>query len=163
MIPAPLHQNEEGRIAALRESGILQNKCDPRLEEITLEASERLSVPMSTVSVIDKDTEIYVGRCGIAQTSGPRDISFCGHALAGSELLFVCENTLKDPRFTDNPYVVGPPFIRFYAGMKLFKRADFLPIAVFCIKDTKPRSLSEQCISVFMELSQRAEDLLNES
>src|SRR3989338_8111381 len=72
---------------------------------------------LSSITLIDKDREWFKSRTGIETAQeGPRDISFCGHALAQKEI-FVVEDTKKDPRFLDNPYVVGPPYIRFYAGV----------------------------------------------
>jgi hypothetical protein len=45
----------------------------------------------------------------------PRDISFCGHAVAQSEILEV-PGALKDEHFRDNPLVTGDPDVRFYTG-----------------------------------------------
>ena len=68
---------------------------------------------------------------------------------------------MKDSRFSDNPAVVGEPFIRFYAGMALYHRNSNLPIAVFCIKDKKPRALSPKEIQIFIDLAFRTEEELN--
>ena len=43
----------------------------------------------------------------------------------------------KDPRFDSNPLVLGPPFIRFYAGAALY--VDEVKIGSFCIIDSKPK------------------------
>jgi GAF domain-containing protein len=93
---------------------------------------------------------------------GSRDISFCGHALL-SEFIFIIEDTKLDPRFVDNPYVTGSPFIRFYAGMRLLDYQTKQPIGVFCIKDIKPRKLSVTDIDAFIELANRAEQEINKS
>ncbi len=75
--------------------------------------------------------------------------------------MFIIDDTQKDPRFADNPMVTGFPHIRFYAGMALYDEKTKLPIGVFCIKDTKPRSLSVGEIGIFMDLATRAERQLN--
>ncbi len=161
MQPAPLYEQEEQRLSVLQSKNILGAKSDPRFDKLTVEASQKLKIPMSAVSVIDRDKEVYIGSCGLDAKSGPRNISFCGHALVDIEML-ICQDTLKDKRFFDNPYVVGPPFIRFYAGMKLVDRDSGLPMAVFCVKDVKPRIFSPSELATFMELAEKAEDLINQ-
>ena len=66
------------------------------------------------------------------------------------------EDTLKDERFKDNPMVVGKPYIRFYAGVALHDQAG-ISIGIFCIKDTKPRSLSPGELSMLLDFAVRAE------
>lgn len=48
-----------------------------------------------------------------------RDISFCGHAIAGPHALFAVGDAHADPRFADNPLVVGAPYLRSYLGAQL--------------------------------------------
>lgn len=115
---------------------------------------------MSMVSIIDEDREWFKSCIGWDKTEGDRGISFCGHALLAKDI-FIVPDTLKDKRFADNPMVVGAPFIRFYAGMALCDQSTVQPIGVFCVKDTKPRDLSLEEISVFMDLAERAEKELN--
>ena len=75
--------------------------------------------------------------------------------------IFIVEDTLKDPRFADNPTVIGEPFIRFYAGIALFDHRTRQPIGVFCVKDTKPKKLTVQEIGVLIDLANKAEKELN--
>jgi len=69
----------------------------------------------------------------------------------------------KDPRFADNPYVINPPYIRFYAGIALRDKLTKFPIGVFCIKDTKPRELSIEDVAKLISFGQRAEEEINKS
>jgi len=48
-------------------------------------------------------------------------------------------DALQDWRFANNPQVVGPPHIRFYAGAPL-RTSDGHNIGTLCIMDDKPRS-----------------------
>ena len=68
--------------------------------------------------MVDADRQWFKARVGVAQTSTARERSFCGHCINDRHPM-VIEDTLSDPRFADNPLVVGEPHIRFYAGVPL--------------------------------------------
>src|SRR3990172_6950298 len=161
MIKAPIPQDEQARLDALYKLGLLDTPPEERFDRITEEAVQRFNVMLSTITLIDKDREWYKSCSGTnTSTGGPRDISFCGHALT-QEGIFVIEDTKKDPKFFDNPYVLGPPFIRFYAGVALHDHMTNQPIGVFCIKDNKPRNFNEQDISDLLNFAKLAENELN--
>ena len=162
MIKAPILPKEKERLEAVRSMGILDTEKEERFDKITEEAAIKLGVPISAISVIDENREWYKSCFGLDQRQGERAISFCGHAI-DSEEIFIVEDTLKDERFKDNPYVVGPPYIRFYAGVRLFDRKTRQPVAVLCVKDKKPRSLNVQELSTILELAERAETELNKT
>ncbi len=154
----PEYENE--RLNALHKLAILDTEPEERFDALTKEAVEKLHVKMSMISIIDSDREWFKSCTGIDQKEGARSASFCGHALLAKSL-FIVEDTLKDPRFADNPMVIGEPFIRFYAGVAIFDRKTYLPIGVFCIKDTKPKILKIDEIAIILDLASRAEDELN--
>lgn len=162
MQKAPIPANEKERIEAVHKLNILDTKPEERFDVLTREAVEKLHVPMSMVSILDSDREWFKSCVGLDTKEGERAVSFCGHALLAKNI-FIIEDTLKDPRFVDNPMVMGSPFIRFYAGIALHDKKTHspLPIGVFCVKDTKPRTLSTEEIATLMELAERAEAELN--
>src|SRR3989344_1026035 len=161
MIKTPILADEQARLDALYELGLLDTPSDARFDNITDEARRRFNVMLSSITLIDEDREWFKSRTGIETAQeGPRDISFCGHALAQKEI-FVVEDTKKDPRFLDNPYVVGPPYIRFYAGVALHESLTNQPVGVFCIKDNKPRSFNEKDISDLLNFAKLAEKEIN--
>lgn len=158
---APIPHDEDKRLEAVQSLKILDTPPEENCKKITEEAMSFFQVPISTISVLDAGREWFKscsGECNLKE--GPRNISFCGHALL-SEQIFIVEDTLLDERFKDNPYVTGPPYIRFYAGMRLLERESKQPVGVFCIKDTKPRKLNLTEIAAFLELANRAETELN--
>jgi GAF domain-containing protein len=160
MQPAPIPSDEAERLAAVVRLGLLDTPPEPRFDRITAAALERLSVPISTISILDSGREFYKSCQGVPSREGPREVSFCGHALL-SQRLFVVEDTLLDPRFADNPMVTGEPHIRFYAGMALRDRQTGQPVGVFCVKDTKPRVMTSDEFAALMDLAKQAEDELN--
>lgn len=156
---ASLHQRETERLLAVHRLNILDSDPDPRLDALTREASQKLNVPISTISILDKDREWYKSCTGLDMKEGPREIAFCSWALMSKDI-FIVEDTLKDDRFKKNPYVQGPPHIRFYAGFALYDPASQLPIGVFCVKDTKPRTLTVEETGALFDLSQKASAII---
>lgn len=160
MLNAPIPNDEMERLEAVHNMAILDTEPEERFDALTREATERLNVPISMISILDKDREWFKSCQGFKYKESARAISFCGHALLASSM-FVVEDTMLDPRFSDNPTVVGYPFVRFYAGIALLDHKTGKPIGVFCVKDTKPRNLSMEDISIITDLADRAEKELN--
>jgi GAF domain-containing protein len=157
---APVLKNEIERLEAVHRLAILDTKPEERFDAITKEAVEKLGVPISMVSIIDKNREWFKSCIGIDQKEGERSVSFCGHALMAKNL-FIVNDTLKDERFFDNPMVIGFPYIRFYAGIALLDHETGQPIGVFCVKDDRPREFSVEEVSILMDLAGRAEKEMN--
>ncbi len=141
--------------------GLLDTKPEERFDAITREATEVFNVSMSTITIIDDKREWYKSCQGLDEREAPRSASFCAHAMLGrGNDVFVVEDALKDERFSDNPMVVGKPFIRFYAGVSLHS-PDGTAIGVFCIKDSSPRSLTTSEVALMIDFATRAEAELN--
>ncbi len=157
---APIPKSDKKRICALKGLHLLDTASEERFDRITREAVTRFSVPISTITLVDKDREWFKSMQGLQVREGPRDISFCGHALM-SQTMLVINDTLADPRFADNPMVQGEPFIRFYAGKSLYDHASNLPVGVFCIKGHEPREMNMHDMNDFLDLADRAEKEIN--
>lgn len=137
MIEAPTPANEPQRLAALRALGLLDGKPERAFDDITELARRLLDVPIALVSLVDVDRQWFLSAAGLDAQETPRPISFCGHAIMQSDILIVPDATL-DPRFHDNPLVVGDPFLRFYAGQPL-RLADGMQIGTLCVLSPAPR------------------------
>ncbi len=154
------HPREDERLNVLAQLGLLDTQPEERFDRITKAATEQLHVPISTISLVDRDREWYKSCQGLKTKQGGRDVSFCGHAMLSKEI-FIVGDTLKDPRFADNPSVVGSPYIRFYAGVALRHKPSGLPVGVLCIKDIKPREFSAQEMGILLDLARQAEQEIN--
>ena len=154
MKAAELPANELDRLQSVKKLGILDTKPEERFDVITREAVAAFKVPIATITVMDKEREWYKSCQGLNVREVSRELSFCAHAML-SRNIFVVEDTLRDPRFADNPMVTGEPHIRFYAGVALTNEEGH-HIGVFCIKDTKPRTLTPDEIVLLMDFAQRA-------
>ena len=133
----PVLPDEPSRLAALRDLGVLDTPADRELDVITRLAADRFDTAIALVSLVDADRQWFKSRHGLDTSETCRRHSFCGHTIAGREVMVV-EDTHRDPRFAANPLVSGAPHIRFYAGAPLVL-ADGHAVGTLCIIDSAPR------------------------
>lgn len=140
MIKPPLLHGETQRLKSLHSLKILDTQPEERFDRITRLAQLVFDVPIALVSLVDRERQWFKSKQGLDAAETPRDISFCGHAIADSSV-FVVTNAKDDQRFCDNPLVVDEPSIRFYAGYPLASMAGDR-IGTLCIIDRKPREFT---------------------
>ncbi len=150
MIPAPIPDQEERRIDALRRMLILDTPPEERFDRVVSFASEEFDMPMVLVSLVDSHRQWFKARVGIDVCETDRESSFCGHAIMQPQILIV-EDALLDERFHDNPLVTGAPNIRFYAGAPL-QLPDGEIVGTLCMIDRQPRTLDELDLAIFGSL-----------
>jgi diguanylate cyclase (GGDEF)-like protein len=151
----PVPENEGLRLAALDAINLLHSPAEERFDRITRLTARALGVPIALVSLVGDSCQWFKSRVGLLADQTPRAISFCGHAVAAGRPLIVPDARL-DPRFCDNPLVLGPPFIRFYAGVPL-AMATGLSAGTLCVIDSSPRELSETELAMLLDLAAIAE------
>lgn len=110
---------------------------DPELGAIVRFAARLCETSVAAVTVTGQEKERFLVHFGSATREIPRDIAFCPYAMASGNLLVVNDPT-KDPRFADNPNVVGGPGIRFYAGQPLIS-TEGVAIGTLSVIDAAPR------------------------
>lgn len=161
MLEPAIPANEDLRISSLRKLNVLDTPAEDRYDRITRLAKRLFGVPIVLVSLVDSGRQWFKSAQGVTVTEAPREISFCGHAILDNEPLVV-ENAAKDPRFQDNPCVVGDPRIRFYAGQPLVGPND-MKMGTLCIIDRVPRKLSREELDLLKDLSTMVEkELMSE-
>ena len=138
MRPAPFHDQEDARLAALSEYGLSADDEQIDVTPLLRLARSLFSVPTVLVSLVERHRQIFVARLGLDVCETDRNVSFCAHALERTDALFVADASL-DPRFCDNPLVTGEPRIRFYAGHPLITPTGQC-IGTLCLIDSRPRS-----------------------
>jgi ribonuclease BN (tRNA processing enzyme) len=144
--------DEDRRLAATRALGLWQTAPEERFDRITRVAAAALDVPIVLVALMDRDREWFKSSFGLEIREVLRDDSFCGHAIFQREPLVVSD-ALLDERFADNPYVTGPPGVRFYAGYPLIL-GNGSCVGTLAILDTKPRYFENGGLSVLHDLAQ---------
>lgn len=151
-------ENESGRLSALEELQLLDPTPEENYDDITRLASFICKVPVSFISLIGKDKQLFKSRIGTDIKEAPRNISHCSHAILNPAELMEVPDTRLDKRFKDNPYTFANPAILFYAGMPL-KDHKGLPLGTLCVLDTKPNELTEDQRSALKSLAKQVENL----
>lgn len=151
MMPAPIPDREAERLAALRAYAVLDTPPEESFDRITRLAAAVFDVPVAIISFVDAEREWFKSACGTTQSEGPRDLSFCGHAIHADEVMVV-EDALQDDRFRDNPLVTSGERTRFYAGAPLRTKSG-VAVGVLCLRSPLPRSFGERDRAVLRDLA----------
>jgi signal transduction histidine kinase len=139
---APIHPQEEARLAALDSLEIMDSTPEAGFDDLTRLASYLCGTPIALVSLVDHYRQWFKSRLGLESPETPRDFAFCAHAILGDEL-FVVPDAIKDERFHDNPLVTSGPRMRFYAGIPI-KGLNGLNMGTLCVIDQQPRHLTTE-------------------
>lgn len=155
MKPPDIPDGEPQRLDTLRSLSILDTPTEERFDRLTRMANRLFDVPIALVSLVDENRQWFKSCVGLDASETPRSVSFCGHAILGNHI-FMIEDATQDPRFADNPLVVGEPHIRFYAGCPL-RAVNGHKLGTLCIIDRKPRTLSEEDQELLEDLAAMVE------
>ncbi|MBT2483835.1 MULTISPECIES: PP2C family protein-serine/threonine phosphatase [unclassified Microbacterium] len=143
--------DERRRQEALEELGILDTPRDERIDRVARLAKEMFGVPMVSVSLLDRDRQWRKTEIGLGGSEAPRQDSFCDYTVRQDRTV-VIEDASTTDIFADNPFVMGDPHLRFYAGHPLHAPGGE-PIGTLCVLDTKPHTLSDAQLGLLRDLA----------
>ncbi|MDT5039283.1 MAG: hypothetical protein QOE51_268 [Actinoplanes sp.] len=150
---APLPANETDRLAALYSLNVLDSGPERDFDDIVALAANVCDVPMALVTMVDFDRQWFKAQVGTDLTETPRELSFCAHAILGTDLLVV-PDAREDTRFADNPAVHVAGGIRFYAGAPLVT-TDGFALGALCVLDSRPRRLEIEQLQALRALARQ--------
>ena len=115
--------------------------ADRQLQFLCRIAGDMLAAPIAIVSLRDKSRQQRLAAgSGLDVDPTSHCSAFCNHVLLGPAL--VVPDTRADARFAENPLVIGPPFIRSFAGVPLV--VERRAVGTLCVFDRKPRRFSSR-------------------
>ncbi|BAF86414.1 putative signaling protein [Azorhizobium caulinodans ORS 571] len=136
-LPYPVPDNEEARLAVLASYHLMDTPPEADFDRLAALAARVFDVPIVLVSLLGRDRQFFKASVGFPVCETSREVSFCAHAIMQDEILVIPDAT-RDPRFRANPLVLGPPFIRFYAGRPLIAPTGE-KVGTVCLIDHEPR------------------------
>ncbi len=150
--------NEAARLAALHNLNVLDTANEAAFDDLAKLAAHVMGTPIGLVSLVDGHRQWFKARLGLDVAELPRSVSFCGHVVSADSPL-VIHDAQTDPRFADNPIVLGHPHVRFYAGMPL-RLGDGIVLGALCVVDHEPRHPSADQLAMLELLSHQVTRLL---
>ena len=156
-------ERREERLSGERAGRLLhkgfEDVPDATLDEIARLAALVCSTPIAAVSLIDAGRR----RCAATSRLPAGGVSledvrtmlmdgpfFAEAALSATPV--VVADTAADSRLAEHPFVVGPPAVRFYAGVPLMGEGG-ASLGVVCVLDTEPRLLSPDHLDALRSLA----------
>lgn len=150
-MPAQAQIQEQARLANLDRYDVLDTPSEEAFDRITRLTRRIFDVPMSTITLIDGHRQWFKSRQGISASETSKGPALCNVAVREARPLIV-PDTLADARFAANPFVLGEPHIRFYAGVPL-RTPEGHCIGTLCAMDTKPRTFLADQLDTLTDLA----------
>jgi two-component system, NtrC family, response regulator HydG len=154
MRTAPIPADEARRLEVLKSYDILYTPPEAAFDDIVLLAAQVCGAPVATVTLIDEHREWFKASVGLNLKEATRE-GFCSYTILDRCPLTV-PDTHADSRFADNPYVTGPPHVRFYAGAPLIT-PDGPVIGTLCVIDFVPRQLTKEQGEALVRLARQVQ------
>ena len=147
--------NEDARLRSLRRYDILDTPREQRFDDIVEIAAQICGTPIAIINLIDADRQWGKAMVGLDDTEAPRADSFCARTIEWDDEVMIVPDTHEDPRFADNPMVLGDPHLRFYAGAQITDREGY-NLGSVCVADRVPRTLTDEQRSALAALGRQA-------
>jgi len=153
------------RVEALRKYEILYTPPEEAFDMITKIVAQVFDMPMSFLSLVDRDTVFYKSQVGpFGKWQVDRKNSLCSLTILSREPLII-EDASVENCFKDNPFVQASGGIKFYAGAPLITHDGYM-IGALCVVDTKQRTFTSKktlLLTEFAEIAMREIEARHES
>lgn len=142
--------DEDARLDALHRLNLLDTPPSESFDRITRMASQIFDLPISAISLTDRDRQWFKSRVGVADMSIPRENAPCALVAESADIVLI-PDLLTDSCFQDS--ILAGQGVRFYAGAPLVTREGF-GLGALCVLGTEPRTASDQEMAALSDLAQ---------
>jgi len=144
----------KARLKYLDKSNLLSEAKEEALDRLTKMASKLLDVPLTIVSAVGKEKQVFKSFYGLPEPwasspSIPIDNSVCRYTFSGD--ILALEDASEQPLLKDNPALPALKLTA-YLGIPLVTEEGHI-LGAFCAIDYKRRSWSEKEIEILKELT----------
>jgi hypothetical protein len=150
---------EAARVAALQSYLTAQVADTEPFVTLVRIAAHLTQSPIAMISLMGRDHQWIRAAYGTDLQQLPRALAICNHVVADPSGAMVVPDMLTDPRFQSHPLVVGPPHIRFYAGVGL-RDGDGYVLGTLCVMDSKPSSINPEALALLHKMAVETVDAL---
>ncbi|SFC27224.1 diguanylate cyclase (GGDEF) domain-containing protein [Marinospirillum celere] len=146
---------EEQRLRNLQQLKILDTPPEERFDRVTLLARKFFDVPISLVSLVDRDRQWFKSKVGTELLQTPRSQALCNLAIQQDQT-FIADESFISSWAANKKNLPYDPEIKFYAGHPI-RSAEGYKLGTLCILDHKPRYFSDKQIQLLEDLARLVE------
>lgn len=144
------------RLQAVAATGLTGDKTSLKFDQICSMASSVFNAPVAQITLMEEHRQCIKKSLGFEMDEAPTSISFCACTISSDKKITILKNTLEDEIFKNNPYVIEPPYVRFYAGCPVAFEGE--KVGTLCVYDFQPREeVSDEQTEFIIKLAQDAE------
>jgi diguanylate cyclase (GGDEF)-like protein/PAS domain S-box-containing protein len=152
--PIQKPSNEAERLSSLRAHAIMDAAADPYLDHLTRITAHKLHVPIVLVNLLDSNRQWALAAFGLPRGyEVPRDLAFCSYTILKPGHVTIIPDATLDTRLANNPFVIGKPRFRFYAGVPITD-GEGRALGALCVIDTAPRDFTTADGAVLTEMAE---------
>ncbi|MCU1472098.1 protein kinase [Amnibacterium sp.] len=142
--------NEEARLASLQRYDLLDTPPEGAFDRITALASRVLGMPVSTVSIVDRDRIWFKSHHGIDADQVARDPGLCTRVVETGRTI-VIPDAREDAVACHNPLIAGDSSFRSYLGVPLMS-SDGYALGALSVLGYEPRRFTTAEIEILESL-----------
>jgi PAS domain S-box-containing protein len=146
--------HDPDRLAALRQSNLLDTPAEEALDRLVRQATRMLEVPVALVSLIEEDRQLFKASVGLPEPwATARQMalsqSLCQHLLVTRQPL-VIPDTRRDPLARDNEFILALGLAA-YLSVPLIVSGQVL--GSLCVVDRQPRDWTPEQVATLTDLA----------
>lgn len=151
-------RNNNARLDELRRLMLLDSQPERQFDEIAQRLGAALGAPFVMVNLLDANRDWFKARVGLPTCESTAQKSMCNIFFETRDDVVLVGDTFLDSRFSDHPFVVGDPKVRFYVAARLVSNGH--TVGTLCAYDTEPKSLTPEQVGILTTLAAEAAHLL---
>lgn len=153
-VPSP-PENEQDRLKALESLALLDTPQEAAYDALTWLACEICQMPVSIINLLDRERQWFKSSQGLHIRETDRKFAFCNYTILRPGKIMIVPDCRIDERFKDNPLVLGPPHVVFYAGVPLLYEGKYA-VGTLCVADRQPNALNQTQQEALVKLARQA-------
>ena len=147
------------RLQAVEATGMTGDNTSLKFDQICSMASSVFNAPVAQITLLEEHRQCIKTSLGFEISEAPTSTSFCAFTISSGKNITIINDTLEDEIFKHSPFVVEPPYVRFYAGSPVAFVGE--KVGTLCVYDFQPREeVSHEQIEFMTKLARDAEEAI---
>ncbi len=126
------------RLQAVDATGLTGEVTPESFQQICAMVSSVFNAPVAQITLLEEYRQCIKTSIGFDIKEAPTETSFCAYTISSGKDITIINDTKLDDIFKLSPFVVEPPYVRFYAGCPVAFEGE--KVGTLCVYDFEPRS-----------------------